>query len=130
MYIIVISIFLASYVIYKRLYNNILLKILSLKDDIDMIGRTVKHNNICSENEFKICCKQIDNLSSDISLCRVTQEKLKLQYEDDIKHLFLRCDIEQIKESQDNLRKHLELIQRDLKDDITRINQFFRDISI
>lgn len=136
MYIVVISIFLTTYFVCKQLHKQLQLykqsihDISSLKDNVDIIGKVLEHNHINTENEFKICCKQIQNLSSDISLCRITQEKLKNQYEDDMKNLFLRCDIEQIIESQDNLRKHLELVQRDLKDDIMRINKVLRDISI
>jgi hypothetical protein len=110
------------------------MKISSLEEDIEIMKEIMKRlcdakreHSSCIEHmktDIRTQYNQYEMLSNEINVCRLLQDKFKERSDyDDNSVAIIKCELEQIIHIQNILKNDLHIIQRDLKDDILRINQ-------
>jgi archaellum component FlaC len=117
------------------------MKISSLEEDIEIMKEILKrlydakreHSSRIEhmKTDIRTHYNQYETLSNEINVCRLLQDKFKEQSDyDDNSVAIIKCELEQIMHIQDKFSKDLEIIRRDLKDDILRFNQKLSILSI
>ena len=143
---------------FNYLNAKLLSKTSSIEEDIEIIKEVIKRIPHMREaqtqeteslkRDIKLHSRQFEKLSHDIAVCRITQEKSKKELHDELKNELydelkedmknklkehyeddsIKCNLEEIISTQEDFKNAFELIQRNLKDDISRIDKIIRDM--